>query len=148
MFFSLLAPFPFQIKHSAIPPQALASVTPNDNLEVSGASVTQAASTTTLTFTRPLAPTDSGKTELSSEEGERANFIWAYGSSNTLAFHESWGAVALSDLFCTTELSAGAGDEDCTSSDPDYEFEVAPSGDADELALFWSVVGSSVSVKV
>lgn len=125
-------------------------MTENANQEVSGAAVAQAGSTTTLTFTRPLAPTDSSKTTLSSEEGERSNFLWAYGADNSFAYHGTFrGSVSLSDLFCTTELSAEAeGDADCTSSDPDYEFEVAPSGDADELALFWTVSGSSVAVKV
>ncbi len=81
--------------------------------------------------------------------------LWAYGEGNELMYHGSRGAVGLSDLFCTAELSgedAGmdseAAREDCTSSDPDYDFEIAPTGDSDELSLFWRVVGTSVSVKV
>lgn len=135
------------------------NVTPNGNPEISGATVTQGASATTLSFTRPLAPADAGKTTLSSEEGETVTFLWAFGNSNDLAYHgfAQKGSVTLSDLACSAELEedddededgAEAAGEDCTSSDPDYQFEVAPSGDADELMLFWSVVGSSVSVKV
>eukprot|EP00903_Cladosiphon_okamuranus_P015936 g14720.t1 len=127
------------------------SVTESANQEVTGTELTQTTSATTLKFTRPLAPTDTSKIVLSSEEGERTNFIYAWGQSNTLEFHgsDNRGSVSLSDLFCTTELSAADADadEDCTSSDPDYDFAVAPSGNADELELFWSVTGSSVSVK-
>lgn len=127
----------------------MVDVTENASPEVTGGLVTQVGTTTTLTFTRPLAPTDASKTVLSSEEGERANLLWAHGVSNELAFHgEGFGSVSLSDLSCTTELSTVVTDEDCTSSDPDYDFEVAPSGNSDELALFWTVEGSSVAVKV
>lgn len=118
--------------------------------------MTQVGPTTTLTFTRPLAPTDTSKTVLSSEEGETAYLLWAHGVGNELAYHGTTrGTVSLSDLNCSTDLSADEdGDEDddeevdCTSSDPDYDFEVAPSGNSDELALFWTVDGSSVAVKV
>lgn len=134
------------------PPQFLVDVTENANQEVTGTAVNQTASATTLTFTRPLAPTDASKTALSSEVGERANILYAWGDSNTLAFHGSnnFGSLSLSDLSCTMELSAADADadEDCTSSDPAYDFAIAPSGNVDELELFWTVTGSSVAVKV
>lgn len=137
----------------------------HETQEISGASVTQVNSTTTLVFTRPLSPTDDTKTVLSAEEGEEATFIWAYGSSNTFVYHDSRGDFTVSDLLCSEmdvleddddaeEEEDSEGDdaaatetaaENCASSDPDFEFEVAPHED---LALFWSVVGTSVSVKV
>lgn len=122
--------------------------------------MTQVDSTTTLVFTRPLAPTDATKTVLSSEEGQEATFIWAYGSSNTFEYHEDRGDFTVSDLLCSEAVvvedddsdseeedgtDAETAAENCESSDPDFEFEVAPHED---LALFWSVVGTSVSVKV
>eukprot|EP00752_Nemacystus_decipiens_P012683 g11236.t1 len=131
----------------------LVDVTENANQEVTGGVVTQVGRTTTLTFTRPLAPTDTSKTVLSSEEGDTTYLLWAHGFSNELAYHgDTRGTVLLSDLNCTTELSVEVDDDevedvDCTSSDPEYEFEIAPSGDPDELALFWTVNGSSVAVK-
>lgn len=140
---------PFKLLH---PPQFLVDVTENASPEVTGAVVTQVGTTTTLTFTRPLAPTDDSKTVLSSEEGETVNMLYAYGIANELAFHgDNFGIVSLSDLNCTTELSpvaADGQDEDCTSSDPAYDFEIAPSGNSNELALFWTVEESSVAVKV
>ncbi len=153
----LPAPVPSRPLRPSLSPshQALTGVTENENPEISGASVTQVGSTTTLAFTRPLAPADATKTALSSEEGESLFMLWAYGEGNELTYHGSRGTASLSDLFCTAELSGEdaaedleATTEDCTSSDPDYDFEIAPTGDSDELLLFWSVVGTSVSVKV
>lgn len=138
--------------------QALSSDNEHETQEISGASVTQVNSTTTLVFTRPLSPADDSKTVLSAEEGEEATFIWAYGSSNTFEYHEARGDFTVSDLLCSEvveeEDDDSEGDdaaaaettaENCASSDPDFEYEVAPHED---LALFWSVVGTSVSVKV
>lgn len=133
-------------------PQTLESVTEASLQEISGASVTQTASATSLVFTRPLAPTADGKLELSAEEGEEATFIWGSGSDNDLAFHANWGSVTVGDLFCAT----GTDDDDatdvatansCESSDPAFDFEVAP---ADDLALFWRVSedGAEVAVQV
>ncbi|CAM9850698.1 unnamed protein product [Ectocarpus fasciculatus] len=137
----------------------LSSDNEHETQEISGASVTQVDSTTTLVFTRPLAPTDATKTVLSAEEGEEVTFIWAYGSSNTFEQHENRGDFTVSDVLCSeavvvedddSDSEEGGGTdaetaaENCESSDPDFEFEVAPHED---LALFWSVVGTSVSVK-
>eukprot|EP00904_Undaria_pinnatifida_P013446 jgi/Undpi1/9231/HiC_scaffold_26.g11689.m1 len=120
--------------------------------EISGAAVTQADSTTTLVFTRPLSPSDPFKNTLLLEEGVEATLIWAFGADNTLAWHRNRGDITVGDLFCS--VSAGDDDADnavvsdgsCASSDPDYDFEVSPS---QSLALLWRVVddGKSVSVK-
>ncbi|CAM9712018.1 unnamed protein product [Ectocarpus sp. 12 AP-2014] len=136
---------------------ALSSDNEHETQEISGASVTQANSTTILVFTRPLSPTDDSKTVLSAEEGEEATFIWAYGNSNTFQYHGARGDFTVSDLLCSEVVeeedddsegddaaAAETAAENCASSDPDFEYEVAPHED---LALFWSVVGTSVSVK-
>lgn len=131
-------------------------MTESSTPEISGESVTQANSTTTLVFTRPLSPSDSTKQELSAEEEDEAIFIWGYGFDNDLAQHAGRGAVTLTDLFCTggvaddeldDDLDAETEVETCESSDPEFEFEVELDA---ELALFWSVVegGTAVSVKV
>ncbi|CAN0536252.1 unnamed protein product, partial [Laminaria digitata] len=121
--------------------------------EISGAAVTQVDSTTSLIFTRPLSPSDSAnKIAISAEEGVEATFIWAYGASNTLAYHGSRGDITLGDLFCAggasesgaREGGEGHGDsndavvleESCESSDPEYDFEVSP---REGLALLWRV---------
>ena len=118
--------------------------------------MTQTASTTTLVFTRPLSPSDTAKHTLSADEEDEATFLWAYGETNTLARHDSRGAVTVGDLFCA-ETSEDDDDDDedadaslagsCESSDPDFEFEVSPH---ENLALLWNVVdgGTAVSVKV
>lgn len=133
---------------------------------ISGASVTQEAEITTLVFTRPLAPI--GKVELSATEGDGAFFIWGHGSDNELAYHTDRGALELSDILCSTELSVDADDDDavtdddsvvtgddddvtaagdntaCVSSDPDYTYEYS----AGALTLFWSIVDSDTAVSV
>ncbi|CAM9378998.1 unnamed protein product [Pylaiella littoralis] len=120
------------------------------NQEISGATISQVSSVTTLSFARPLSPNDTSKVAYSAEEGEQAIFIWAHGSSNELAFHEDWGNVQLSDLSCSSELAAAedaavTAAEDCTSSDPDFEFEVSVRSD---LTLFWIVADDETSVSV
>lgn len=131
----------------------LAGVTEATVQEISGASVIQANSTTTLMFTRPLSPSDTDKDTLSAAEGDEATFLWAYGEDNTLAYHGSRGAVTVGDLFCaeTAEEDDDEGADaslagSCESSDPDFEFEVSPH---ENLALLWNVVdeGTAVSVK-
>ena len=139
-------------------PQSLAGVTEATTPEITGESITQVGSTTTLVFTRPLVPADTAKDTLSAEEGEEATFIWAYGADNAFAEHAERGAVTVGDLFCgeTTEDSEEATEDSddgaevmgsCVSSDPDFEFEVAPHED---LTFFWNVVddGTAVSVMV
>ncbi|CAN0472265.1 unnamed protein product, partial [Hapterophycus canaliculatus] len=130
--------------------QSLSEDNVHDSQEITSASVSQVAGTsTTLVFTRPLDPTDDSKVTLSSEEGEEAIIIYAWGSSNELDYHGAGnrGSVTLSDLSCTEAEEDGTDDEgdstdvdtageSCASSDPDYEFEVELTSD---LVLFWSV---------
>lgn len=69
--------------------------------EITDGSVTQDDTGTTLSFTRPLAPTDSGKETLSATPGDQHQLIYAFGSDNELGNHGSGNrGVALLDLFC------------------------------------------------
>ena len=83
--------------------------------EITGGSVTQDELGTTLTFTRPLAPTDSGKETLSATPGDQHWLIFAFGSDNELAYHgldENRG-FAMLDLFCGED---GVGSESSAPS--------------------------------
>ena len=76
--------------------------------------MTQADSTTSLVFTRPLSPFDADKEALSAEQGDEATFIWGYGKENTLATHShhSRGTVILVDLFCGETVEEDDKDDD------------------------------------
>lgn len=111
-------------------------MTASSEQEITSTSITQEGGETTLVFTRPLAPTNTSKIVLSSEEGEEAIFIWGAGSGNTLAEHVSRGDVTVADLYCTG-----------SSSETEFAFEEELTSG---LTLSWSVAedNSTVSVKV
>ncbi|CAN0065548.1 unnamed protein product, partial [Choristocarpus tenellus] len=69
--------------------------------EITVESVTQAAGETTISFTRPLAPTGAGKQLLSSTPGDTTVLIWGVGSDNDLGIHTGRGGLSV-DLFCST----------------------------------------------
>ncbi|CAN0417071.1 unnamed protein product, partial [Discosporangium mesarthrocarpum] len=89
--------------------------------------------------------------------------LWATGRGNPLSIHAQRGGAVLDLGACdeeatlepvTTEEEEEEEEEeeveeallqDCLSSDPDYDFQAALQED---LALFWSVVGETVAVKV
>ncbi|CAN0026268.1 unnamed protein product [Ascophyllum nodosum] len=119
------------------------AVTKSTIQNISAEDIVQEGGETTLVFTRPLSPTDPSKISLSSEEGEEAIFIWGAGKDNTLAEHAHKGSVTVTDIYCSG-LAAATKDE-CSSSDPEFDFEVAPSLG---LTLFWSVVESDTAVSV
>lgn len=85
--------------------------------------MTQADSTTSLVFTRPLSPFDSDKEALSAEQGDEATFIWGYGKENALATHShhSRGTVVLVDLFCGEAVEEDdKGDDDDEDRNDDH----------------------------
>ncbi|CAN0499912.1 unnamed protein product [Ectocarpus sp. 12 AP-2014] len=89
--------------------QAIAGVVPSAMQDITGGSVSQDASSTTLSFTRPLAPAN--KQAISGTPGDETIFIYAFGGDNELAFHglaPNRGSFAL-DLFCG---DGGDGDGD------------------------------------
>ncbi|CAN0521158.1 unnamed protein product [Ectocarpus sp. 12 AP-2014] len=80
--------------------QAVAGVVPSATQDITGGSVSQDASGTTLSFTRPLAPAN--KQAISGTPGDETIFIYAFGEDNELAFHglaPNRGSFVL-DLFC------------------------------------------------
>ncbi|CAM9923720.1 unnamed protein product [Ectocarpus sp. 8 AP-2014] len=80
--------------------QAVAGVVPSETQDITGGSVSQDASGTTLSFTRPLAPAN--KQAISRIPGNETIFIYAFGGDNELAFHglaPNRGSLVL-DLFC------------------------------------------------
>ncbi|CAB1102188.1 unnamed protein product [Ectocarpus sp. CCAP 1310/34] len=79
---------------------ALAGVVLSSTQDITGGSVSQDASGTTLSFTRPLAPAN--KQAISGTPGDETIFIYAFGEGNELAFHgqaPNRGDLTL-DLFC------------------------------------------------
>ncbi|CAN0028150.1 unnamed protein product [Ectocarpus sp. 4 AP-2014] len=80
--------------------QAVSGVVPSATQDITGGSVSQDASGTTLSFTRPLAPAN--KQAISGTPGDETIFIYAFGEDNELAFHglaPNRGSLVL-DLFC------------------------------------------------
>lgn len=75
--------------------------------EITEASVSQDAATTTITFTRPLVPTGD-KQAISAVAGDETILVWAYGVENTLAYHgpDNRGSLTV-DLFCGEDGVAG-----------------------------------------
>ncbi|CAM9845589.1 unnamed protein product [Ectocarpus sp. 13 AM-2016] len=80
--------------------KAIAGVVPSATQAITGGSLSQDASGTTLSFTRPLAPTN--KQAISGTPGDETIFIYAFGGDNEFAFHglaPNRGSLVL-DLFC------------------------------------------------
>ena len=69
--------------------------------EITNASISQETDITTITFTRPLAPSTLDKEKLSAIPGDETWLIYAFGADNELENHgiENRGSVLL-DLFC------------------------------------------------
>lgn len=118
-------------------------VTASANQEITNTSISQEGDETTLVFTRPLAPTDTSKTVLSSEDGEEAIFIWGAGSGNTLAYHANSGNVAVADLFCADSSSETEDDDSETMEEAEFDVEVATG-----LVLSWNASEDDLTVSV
>ncbi|CAM9612378.1 unnamed protein product [Ectocarpus sp. 6 AP-2014] len=80
--------------------QTTSGVLPSATQDITGGSVSQDASGTTLSFTRPLAPAN--KQAISGTPGDETIFLYAFGGDNELDFHglaPNRGSLVL-DLFC------------------------------------------------
>lgn len=81
-------------------------MTPFDDQEITGGSVSQDASgETTLTFTRPLSPTGDKQT-VSATPGDETILIYGYGMSNFLGYHGAGKGAVVLDLFCGDDSAA------------------------------------------
>ena len=85
------------------------AVVPFADQEITEASVSQDATTTTVTFTRPLVPTGD-KQPISAVPGDATILLFAYGPENPLGYHGQSpfrGSVVV-DLFCGDTAASGA----------------------------------------
>lgn len=102
-FFLLLHPYCTRGRH-----QSLTGVVPFSEQEITDASVSQDGTTTTITFTRLLAPMAAGKQVISAVPGDETIIIWAFGPDNELDYHgqdPNRGDVTV-DLFCGDRQAA------------------------------------------
>merc|ERR1711871_548506 len=66
---------------------------PTNGVAVTGATCEQSNGKTIMTFTRNAAASGNTENAIATGVGTKTSFIWAYGSSNTLAYHSQRGVI-------------------------------------------------------
>jgi hypothetical protein len=62
---------------------------PSNGIDVKDATCTQTSGKTVMTFTRNTAKSGSSENDINTAKGTLTNFIWAYGASNSISYHNA-----------------------------------------------------------